>query len=105
MIRRAVVFSPEAQGDLKALYDSIASTASEEVAMAYLARFNAYLAGFDLASIRPDIRPGLRIIGFERRITIAFSVEEREVTIQRIIYGGQDWGVRPRLTPQCWNVG
>ncbi|HKP78560.1 MAG TPA: type II toxin-antitoxin system RelE/ParE family toxin [Phenylobacterium sp.] len=98
MIRRAVVFSPEARNDLKALYEDIASTASNELAMAYLGRVNAYLASFDLASergaIRDHIKPGLRTIGFERRITIAFTVGPQEVTIHRVFYGGQDW---PRL--------
>lgn len=37
------------------------------------------------------IRPGMRTIGFERRITIAFAVGETSVTILRIFYGGRDW--------------
>lgn len=95
MIRRVVAFSPEAQADLEALYEHIAEAASEGVAIAYLRRVRTYLAGFDLASergsSREDMRPGLRLIGFERRITIAFTVDEQEVMIQRVIYGGQDW--------------
>jgi toxin ParE1/3/4 len=35
--------------------------------------------------------PGLRTVGFERRVTVAFSVEIEVVLIQRIFYGGQDW--------------
>jgi toxin ParE1/3/4 len=42
---------------------------------------------------RDDIRPGLRIIGFERRVTVAFAVEEERVVILRIFYGGRDWEV------------
>ena len=95
MIRRAVVLSPEALDDLKALYDRIADTSSEGVALAYLGRVQAHLRGFDLASERGSprhhIRPGLRTIGFERRITIAFTVGDTQVTINRVFYGGQDW--------------
>lgn len=40
---------------------------------------------------RNDIRPGLRIVGFERRVTIAFCVDESAVTILRVFYGGRDW--------------
>jgi toxin ParE1/3/4 len=33
----------------------------------------------------------LRIVGFERRITIAFTVSTENVTILGIFYGGRDW--------------
>jgi plasmid stabilization system protein ParE len=40
---------------------------------------------------RHDLRPGIRTLGFERRVTIAFQVLENEVVIARIFYGGQDY--------------
>jgi toxin ParE1/3/4 len=40
---------------------------------------------------RDDVRPGLRIVGFERRITIAFTVSAEDVTILRIFYAGRNW--------------
>jgi plasmid stabilization system protein ParE len=55
----------------------------------------AHCMKFDLASERgnrrDDIRPGLRITGYRRRVTIAFSVTETRVEILRIFYGGVDW--------------
>jgi toxin ParE1/3/4 len=49
----------------------------------------------DIASergvLRDDIRPGLRVAGFERRLTVAFSVEAETVSIYRLFYGGQNW--------------
>jgi toxin ParE1/3/4 len=39
---------------------------------------------------RDDIRPGLRVVGFERRGAIAFQVDDRRVTIPRILYRGRD---------------
>lgn len=35
--------------------------------------------------------PGLRTIGIERRITIAFVVTTEAVLIEGIFYGGQDF--------------
>ncbi|WP_306121016.1 hypothetical protein [Roseitalea sp. MMSF_3504] len=40
---------------------------------------------------RDDLLPGLRIVGFERRITIAFTIDDDTVTFLRFFYGGQDW--------------
>src|ERR1051326_6309833 len=39
---------------------------------------------------RDDLRPGLRVAGFERRITIAFHVDAETLVIDRILYGGRD---------------
>ena len=95
MRQRVVVFSPEARHDLLNLYDWITARAGAAVAISYIERIEAFCLGFDLASergqLRGDIRPGLRIIGFERRITIAFSVDAERVTILRLFYGGQSW--------------
>lgn len=95
MKRRAVAFSPEARDDLLRLYDWIAVAAGPRIAIDYLGRLETYCLAFEAASKRgrrrDDLRPGLRIIGFERRVTIAFTVEESEVTILRLFYGGQEW--------------
>jgi toxin ParE1/3/4 len=40
---------------------------------------------------RDDLSPGLRIVGYRRRATIAFTVESDAVIIQGIFYGGQDY--------------
>lgn len=40
---------------------------------------------------RDDIRPGMRILGFRRRVVIAFSIEDDIVAILGVFYGGQDW--------------
>jgi toxin ParE1/3/4 len=93
--RRAVEFSDDARADLLALYDWIAGTTSPAIALSYIERLENYILGFDLASerghLREDIRAGLRIVGFERRITIAFFVEDERVVILRVFYGGQNW--------------
>ena len=56
------------------------------------------LAGFpERGWRRDDLRPGLRVIGFGRRVAIAFHVSGRMVIIDRILYGGQDLGEAFRL--------
>jgi plasmid stabilization system protein ParE len=39
---------------------------------------------------RDDIRKGLRTVGYKRRVTIAFSIEDGIVVIHGVFYGGQD---------------
>ncbi|CAN7654791.1 type II toxin-antitoxin system RelE/ParE family toxin [Bosea sp. LjRoot9] len=84
---------PEAEADLAAIYDYIRDQASQAIAQGYVQRIMAYLAGFDTfperGTRRDDIRPGLRIIGFERRVTIAFLVEGDEVVVSNVLYGGR----------------
>ena len=95
MKQRRVILTPEARQDLFDIYDWIASNASPNVAISYLERLETYCAGFETASEhghpRDDILPGLRIVGFEKRVTIAFEVSDELVTIFRLFYGGENW--------------
>lgn len=89
-----VVLSADAREDLLRLYEWIADAASPPTVLKYLERIEAYLNTFDQApersTRRDDIRPGLRVVGFERRLSMAFSVGDTRVIIQRIFYGGQN---------------
>jgi toxin ParE1/3/4 len=40
-------------------------------------------------TLRDDLRPGLRTIGFEHRVAIAFRVSTDTVAVLRILYGGR----------------
>lgn len=95
MKERRVVFSPEVEADLEAIYDFIADAAAPSVAISFVERLETFCVGMALASERghrrDDVRRGLRIVGFERRITIAFTVSAEAVTILRIFYAGRDW--------------
>ncbi|WP_338129448.1 type II toxin-antitoxin system RelE/ParE family toxin [Xenorhabdus bovienii] len=42
-------------------------------------------------TIRDDVRPGLRITNYRKRVVIAFEVESTFVSILGIISGGQDY--------------
>ena len=65
------------------------------MAFAYVERCKAFCLKLDQASergqVRDDLRRGLRITGFKRRVTVAFSVDEDRVEVLRLFYGGQDW--------------
>jgi toxin ParE1/3/4 len=92
---RTVIVSPEARDDLIALYDWIAASAHPGTALRYVERIEAFLQGLRLASERgtrrDDIRPGLRILGFERRVTLTFTVEVDSVVVLRIFHAGRNW--------------
>ncbi len=68
---------------------------SVAVASRYADRLEKECLALDIASERghrrDDVRPGLRIMGFERRVTVAFEVDAEIVTILRLFYGGQNW--------------
>jgi len=67
------------------------------VALNYIERLTSYCTDFEnkgeRGQRRDDLRPGLRVVGFERRVAIAFTVSSTEVTILRFHYGGRNWDV------------
>ena len=91
---REIVFAPEARNDLEKLYLFIAERSDPERAMAYVDRIETYCRGFanfpERGVLREDLFPGLRVSGFERRVTIAFRIDTETVTFLRILYGGRD---------------
>lgn len=95
MKRRPVIFTEEAAADLDWIYDTIAAASSPVTASRYEQRIRAFCERLELASergtLRDDVRPGLRAIGFRKRVTVAFIVEPERVVLLRIFYGGVDW--------------
>jgi len=89
-----VVFAPEAEDDLLQLYHFISEFAGDDRAMAYIEQVEKYCRGFEnfpeRGRKRDDLFPGLRVVGFKRRITIAFHISPDTVTFDRILYGGRD---------------
>lgn len=94
-----VFFSPEARADLIDLYDYIADQGSRQRAITYIERIEVYCLGFasfpERGTRRDEIRPGLRTVGFEGRITIAFHLGEGTVIIDRILYAGRQMDAPP----------
>lgn len=94
MIRRTVTFTPQARDDLLGIGDWIAERAGTEIALSYVRRLEDYCFGFEFAGERghrrDDLSPGMRVVGFERRIAIVFTVSDHEVIILRLYSGGQN---------------
>lgn len=96
MKRYYVRLTDEAEWDLAHIYRFVRQrSASSIIARNYTARIKVFLDGFETfperGSSRDHIRPGMRIVGFERRVSVAFVVESAEVVILRILYAGQQF--------------
>lgn len=91
-----MVFSPEAEAQIVALFEYIAAHASPAVAETYISAIVErceQLGEMPLIGLaRDDIRRGLRTTFFRKRVVIAYSVSAKTVTILAIFYGGQDYG-------------
>lgn len=90
-----VIFDPMAEAQLEALHTYIARASGYEARadgyIARIVRFCQTLETFpERGTLYPHLRPGLRLIGFERRVTVAFMVHHASVIILGIFYGGQD---------------
>ncbi|MEE3154824.1 MAG: type II toxin-antitoxin system RelE/ParE family toxin [Pseudomonadota bacterium] len=89
-----VQLSALAIDDLIALHQWVNAEADLPTADSYLARIEdriATLASFPhRGSPRDDLIEGLRTLTFERRVLIAYTVEEAVVTVQRIINASRD---------------
>lgn len=90
-----IVLSPEAEQHLDDLFVAIAQESGEERAEKFVGSILTYCYDFDTfphrGSRRDDIRPGVRVVGFRRRASIAFTVEGDTVSFLGIFYGGQDF--------------
>jgi toxin ParE1/3/4 len=97
MKRCIVVFSPRAERQLHSLHAYIADRGGEATADDFVGGIVddcLSLSTFpERGTLHEDIRPGLRTVGYKRRVTIAFSVDSaREpVVIHGVFYGGQDF--------------
>ena len=90
-----VIFTPEAQEQLAALYRYIAAAASPEIAERYTSAIVTYCEGLQtlphIGTCRDDVRPGLRVTNYKKRAVIAFDVDADRVSIIGVFYGGQDF--------------
>jgi plasmid stabilization system protein ParE len=95
-VTSSVVFTPEAEEQLVDLYRYIAAAGSPEAAARYtdsIVTFCEELATFPYQGrARDDIRPGLRLIGYRRRVVVAFAVTGHALLIVGVFYGGRDYG-------------
>lgn len=101
MTRRIVFLSPKAEADLDRIALWVAEQGAPATALSYVSRIRRFLTSLDEFPDRGmdyhHVRPGLRILSFERRIVIAIIVRETRVEVQRVFSGGQNWKRALRL--------
>lgn len=89
-----VVLLFSAQRDLDDLRDYIRAESGAAAALRFVRQVRSFcqrLRTFpERGARRDDIRPGLRIVGYRRRVAIVFVVEGRRVAITRVLYRGRD---------------
>jgi len=89
-----VEFTRRAQADLHGLFDYLAERFGVSNAERYVEQIEKTCLGLgtmpNRGTERSDLRPALRIMGFWRRVTIAFRVRGDSVTVLRILYGGRN---------------
>ncbi len=77
-----VVFAPEAEEQLAALYRYIARVSSPKTALSYTESIVSYCESLELfperGNQRNDIFPGLRVTNHSKRTLIAFMVEKEK---------------------------
>jgi len=90
-MRYRVIFTPQAQEQLA----DLAEAASPNTAARYTDAIVSYcesLRTFPLRGTkRDDVRPGLRITNYKKRVVIAFTVDDELISIIGIFYGGRDY--------------
>ncbi|MDR2213321.1 MAG: type II toxin-antitoxin system RelE/ParE family toxin [Pseudomonadales bacterium] len=90
-----VYFSARARRQIDELEDHIAATGSPIAAARYIDAIVSYCQSLQTfprrGTRRDDLRPGVRTLGFRRRVTILFEVTDDAVNILGIYYGGQDY--------------
>ena len=83
----------EAVADLDSLFRFIAEKSNYEIADGYLERIEHFCRSLETFPQRgtkiPGRVAGVRVMGFERRVLIAFRVSADSVAILRILYGGR----------------
>lgn len=89
-----VEFRNSALRDLEDILTYLAPRMGIVPARAYVRRIQNYCLGLvnspKRGTQRDDIRPGIRLVGYRRRATIAFRVEGNTVTILRIFHRGRN---------------
>jgi toxin ParE1/3/4 len=90
-----VVFSLRAEAHLANIYAYVAERGGEDRAERLISGIIDFCKGFstfpERGTKRDDLRKNLRTIGYKRHTTIAFAVQNDQVIIHGVFYGGQNY--------------
>lgn len=88
-------YSPHATRQLEDLYEHVAQASGSDRANTFVGSIVDYCDRLATSphrgTRRDDLRPGLRIVGFRRRVTIAFSITNEAVEILGVFYGSRSF--------------
>jgi toxin ParE1/3/4 len=88
-------YSADAASQLEDLYRYIAQVSGPDRAGDFVDAVMDYCDRLPASPYRgtkrDDLRPGLRTVGFRRRVTIAFTVTDEAVVILGVFYGGRSF--------------
>jgi toxin ParE1/3/4 len=102
---RPLIVHPDAAGELNDLYDHIADQSGSDMAWTYVSAVRSFLSDLcafpERGSVRSGAVDGLRIIGFRRRLSIAFVAREKDVLVLGFFYAGRN--IDPGLLGQRVN--
>ena len=88
-----VGFSDDAENDVAEILAYLVPRAGKRVALRYVDRLIDYCYSFETFPERgstSQTTPGVRLVGYRRRATIAFLVDGDTVTILRIFHRGRN---------------
>lgn len=95
MTEYRVIFTPEAEEQLLALYNYIANMSNPNTAQHYTEGIVTYCETLSIfperGTCRDDLLAGLRVTNWRKRTVIAFVVEDSTVKILGVWYGGQQY--------------
>ncbi len=92
-MKHRVVVSSSAVSDINELFDYILAEAGERIARDYVRRMRDFLQRLDVFPNRGIVinsESNTRRVGFERRATVIFRVEDDQVTILRVYHRGRN---------------
>jgi toxin ParE1/3/4 len=88
-----VVFRPRAAEALDQLYTYISERGGADVALGYVLKIEEQCARLaempERAPVRPEVGPGVRVLSFRRRVSIAYRITGKVVEILGVFYGGR----------------
>ena len=94
-MRYKIALTQRTERDLNSIYDYISEKFGEAAAACFVDRIEAYCLGFRdfpaRGTRRDDLLPGLRMVGFERRLSIGFRVLNDHVVFHRFLYRGRQF--------------
>ncbi|MBX5001586.1 type II toxin-antitoxin system RelE/ParE family toxin [Rhizobium lentis] len=89
-----ILYHPKAEAELDKLYDDIAVEAGTAIAGAFVDALITFIEGLETFPERGTVRqsriPGLRVIGYRRSVSVAFSVIGNDVNILGVFARGRD---------------